>query len=180
MLYEVITGFDIAHIGGRLPVASLIAFKDGNPDRKNYRMFRLRTTDGVIDDFASMREVTSRRYSRLMNEGADLPDLLLIDGGIGQVNAVKGVLEALGADIPIVGLAKRVITSYSIHYTKLYDQSFQELNRLRQALVGRFRAALSPANCFQAPVGVQSGLSGQPVYDVFHLYPFVAQKIIGA
>ncbi len=102
-----IEGFDIAHIGGRLPVASLIAFKDGNPDRKNYRMFRLRTTDGVIDDFASMREVTSRRYSRLMNEGADLPDLLLIDGGIGQVNAVKGVLEALGADIPIVGLAKR-------------------------------------------------------------------------
>lgn len=102
-----IEGFDIAHIGGRLPVASLITFHDGNPDRKNYRMFRLRTTDGVIDDFASMREVTSRRYSRLLNEGADLPDLLLIDGGIGQVNAVKGVLDALGADIPIVGLAKR-------------------------------------------------------------------------
>ncbi len=102
-----IEGFDIAHIGGRLPVASLISFKDGNPDRKNYRMFRLRSTDGVIDDFASMREVTGRRYSRLLNEGSDLPDLLLIDGGIGQVNAVKGVLDALGADIPIVGLAKR-------------------------------------------------------------------------
>jgi excinuclease ABC subunit C len=101
-----IEGFDIAHIGGRLPVASLISFRDGNPDRKNYRMFRLRTTDGVIDDFASMREVTSRRYSRLMNEGTELPDLILIDGGIGQVNAVKGVLDALGADVPIVGLAK--------------------------------------------------------------------------
>ena len=101
-----IEGFDIAHIGGRLPVASLISFRDGNPDRKNYRMFRLRTTDGVIDDFASMREVTSRRYSRLMNEGSELPDLILIDGGIGQVNAVKGVLDALGADVPIVGLAK--------------------------------------------------------------------------
>jgi len=102
-----IEGFDIAHLGGRLPVASLISFKDGNPDRKNYRIFRLRTTDGVIDDFASMREVTSRRYGRLMNEGADLPDLILIDGGIGQVNAVQGVLDALGADIPIIGLAKR-------------------------------------------------------------------------
>jgi excinuclease ABC subunit C len=102
-----IEGFDIAHIGGRLPVASLITFADGNPDRKNYRMFRLRTTDGVIDDFASMREVTTRRYSRLINEGADLPDLLLIDGGIGQVNAVKGVLDALGADIPVIGLAKQ-------------------------------------------------------------------------
>jgi excinuclease ABC subunit C len=102
-----IEGFDIAHIGGRLPVASLITFRDGNPDRKNYRMFRLRTTDGVIDDFASMREVTSRRYTRLINEGADLPDLILIDGGIGQVNAVRGVLDSLGADIPIVGLAKQ-------------------------------------------------------------------------
>jgi excinuclease ABC subunit C len=101
-----IEGFDIAHLGGRLPVASLISFRDGNPDRKNYRVFRLRTTDGVIDDFASMREVTSRRYSRLLNEGEELPDLILIDGGIGQVNAVKGVIDALGADIPIVGLAK--------------------------------------------------------------------------
>ena len=102
-----IEGFDIAHIGGRLPVASLITFRDGNPDRKNYRMFRLRTTDGVIDDFASMREVTSRRYTRLINEGEELPDLILIDGGIGQVNAVRGVLDSLGADIPIVGLAKQ-------------------------------------------------------------------------
>lgn len=102
-----IEGFDIAHIGGRLPVASLITFRDGNPDRKNYRMFRLKTTDGIIDDFASMREVTSRRYTRLMNEGSDLPDLILIDGGIGQVNAVKGVLDSLGADVTVVGLAKQ-------------------------------------------------------------------------
>jgi excinuclease ABC subunit C len=102
-----IEGFDIAHIGGRLPVASLITFRDGNPDRKNYRMFRLRTTDGIIDDFASMREVTARRYTRLINEKADLPDLILIDGGIGQVNAVKGVLDALGADVPVIGLAKQ-------------------------------------------------------------------------
>lgn len=101
-----IEGFDIAHLGGRLPVASLISFHDGNPDRKNYRVFRLRATDGIIDDFASMREVTSRRYSRLLNEGAELPDLILIDGGIGQVNAVKSVIDALGADVPIVGLAK--------------------------------------------------------------------------
>jgi excinuclease ABC subunit C len=102
-----IEGFDIAHIGGRLPVASLISFRDGNPDRKNYRMYRLRTTDGIIDDFASMREVASRRYSRLVNDGDELPDLIMVDGGLGQVNAVRGVLEALGVEIPIVGLAKR-------------------------------------------------------------------------
>lgn len=102
-----IEGFDIAHIGGKFPVASLISFYNGNPDKKNYRYFRLKTTDGYIDDFQSMREAASRRYTRLLNEQADLPDLILIDGGIGQVNAVQGVLKALNLDIPVAGLAKR-------------------------------------------------------------------------
>ena len=102
-----IEGFDIAHIGGKFPVASLISFYNGNPDKKNYRYFRLKTTDGIIDDFASMREATSRRYTRLLNEGRELPDLLLIDGGIGQVNAVQSVLTSLGIDIPIAGLAEK-------------------------------------------------------------------------
>ena len=102
-----IEGFDIAHIGGKFPVASLISFLNGNPDKKNYRYFRLKTTNGIIDDFASMREATTRRYTRLLNEGKELPDLILIDGGIGQVNAVDGVLRSLGLDIPIAGLAKR-------------------------------------------------------------------------
>lgn len=102
-----IEGFDIAHIGGKFPVASLISFWKGNPDKKNYRYFRLKTTNGVIDDFASMREAATRRYSRLKNEDAELPDLILIDGGIGQVNAVDAILQALDLDIPIAGLAKR-------------------------------------------------------------------------
>ncbi|MBR5096997.1 MAG: excinuclease ABC subunit UvrC [Treponema sp.] len=102
-----IEGFDIAHIGGKFPVASLISFYNGNPDKKNYRYFRLKTTNGIIDDFASMREAATRRYTRLLNEGAELPDLILIDGGIGQVNAVEGVLKALDLDIPVAGLAKR-------------------------------------------------------------------------
>lgn len=102
-----IEGFDIAHIGGKFPVASLISFYNGNPDKKNYRYFRLKTTDGYIDDFQSMREATTRRYTRLLNEQSDLSDLILIDGGIGQVNAVKGVLDSLSLDIPIAGLAKR-------------------------------------------------------------------------
>lgn len=102
-----IEGFDIAHIGGKFPVASLISFYNGNPDKKNYRYFRLKTTNGIIDDFASMREAATRRYTRLLNEGTELPDLILIDGGIGQVNAVEGVLKALDLDIPVAGLAKR-------------------------------------------------------------------------
>lgn len=102
-----IEGFDIAHIGGKFPVASLISFYNGNPDKKNYRFFRLKTTDGYIDDFQSMREAATRRYTRLLNEQADLPDLILIDGGLGQVNAVDQILKSLKLDIPIAGLAKR-------------------------------------------------------------------------
>ncbi|MBP5403205.1 MAG: excinuclease ABC subunit UvrC [Treponema sp.] len=110
-----IEGFDIAHIGGKLPVASLISFYNGNPDKKNYRYFRLKTTDGIIDDFNSMREATSRRYTRLINEASELPDLIMIDGGIGQVNAVDGVLKSLGVDIPIVGLAEKNEELYRPH-----------------------------------------------------------------
>ena len=102
-----IEGFDIAHIGGKFPVASLVSFYNGNPDKKNYRYFRLKTTDGMIDDFASMREAVSRRYTRLLNEQTDLPDLILIDGGIGQVNAAEGILHALNLDIPLIGLAEK-------------------------------------------------------------------------
>ncbi len=110
-----IEGFDIAHLHGKFPVASLISFWNGNPDKKNYRYFRLKTTDGIIDDFASMREASARRYTRLVNEGSELPDLILIDGGIGQVNAVQGVLDSLDLDIPIIGLAKRDEEVYLPH-----------------------------------------------------------------
>jgi excinuclease ABC subunit C len=104
---ERIEGFDIAQLDGKHPVASLISFKDGIPDRKNYRYFKLRSVVGVVDDFAAMREAVQRRYSRLIREGKELPDLVLIDGGIGQVNAARGVMDELGADCDVVGLAKR-------------------------------------------------------------------------
>jgi excinuclease ABC subunit C len=104
---ETIEGFDIAQLDGKHPVASLISFKNGVPDRKNYRRFKLRSVVGIVDDFASMREAVERRYSRLLREGKDLPDLVLIDGGIGQVNAAKGVLDKLGIHCDVAGLAKR-------------------------------------------------------------------------
>jgi len=104
---ERIEGFDIAQLEGKHPVASLISFKNGIPDRKNYRYFKLKTVVGIVDDFASMREVVRRRYSRLLREGGELPDLVLIDGGIGQVNAAKTVMDELGIDCDIAGLAKR-------------------------------------------------------------------------
>jgi excinuclease ABC subunit C len=104
---ERIEGFDISHLEGRHPVASLVSFRNGVPDKKNYRHFKLRSVIGMVDDFAAMREVVQRRYSRLIREGRELPDLVLVDGGIGQVNAATGVMEQLGLDIGIVGIAKR-------------------------------------------------------------------------
>jgi excinuclease ABC subunit C len=104
---ERIEGFDIAQLGGKHTVASLISFKNGIPDKKNYRYFKIRSLDGAIDDFGALREAVSRRYSRLLAEKEELPDLILIDGGIGQVNAARGVLEALHVAVPVVGLAKR-------------------------------------------------------------------------
>ncbi|MDR0707712.1 MAG: excinuclease ABC subunit UvrC [Treponema sp.] len=102
-----IEGFDIAQLDGKYPVASLISFKNGVPDRKNYRIFKLHTVIGIVDDFAAMREAVRRRYSRLVREGKDLPDLILIDGGLGQVNAAQSALDEVGVDCDIVGLAKR-------------------------------------------------------------------------
>ena len=102
-----IEGFDIAQLDGHFTVASLISFKDGNPDRKNYRHFNIRSLDGDIDDYKAISEAVARRYTRIMNEGKEKPDLILIDGGKGQVNAASKVLSALGLDIPLAGLAKK-------------------------------------------------------------------------
>ncbi|MFW6228852.1 MAG: excinuclease ABC subunit UvrC [Alkalispirochaeta sp.] len=103
-----IEGFDIAHVGGRNTVASLVSFANGVPDKSQYKRYRIRTLEeGQIDDFASMREVIARRYTRVKNEKLPRPDLILIDGGKGQVNAAQEILTALDLPIPIVGIAKR-------------------------------------------------------------------------
>jgi excinuclease ABC subunit C len=103
-----IEGFDISQLSGTHPVASMVSFYDGIPDKANYRRFHVKTLDGKIDDFAAMREVVARRYTRIVNEKLELPDLILVDGGKGQVSAAKSILQALGLDnIPLAGLAKR-------------------------------------------------------------------------
>ena len=97
--------FDNSNLQGAHPVASCVVFRDGKPSRKEYRHFNIKTVVGP-DDYASMREVVYRRYSRLQAEGAKLPDLVIADGGKGQMGVIHEVLEALGLDIPIAGLAK--------------------------------------------------------------------------
>ncbi len=107
-LPTLIEGFDIAHLSGKYTVASLISFKNGNPDKANYRRFNIKSLDGKIDDYEAMREATARRYSRVINDNLQRPSLILIDGGKGQVNAVSEILEDLGlSEIPIVGLSEQ-------------------------------------------------------------------------
>ncbi len=97
--------FDNSNLQGTSPVASCVVFRDGKPSRKEYRHFNIKTVEGS-DDYASMREIVYRRYRRLLDEGAELPDLIIADGGKGQMGAIHEVLERLQLNIPIAGLAK--------------------------------------------------------------------------
>jgi excinuclease ABC subunit C len=107
----VIECFDISHLSGTDTVGSMVRFKDAIPDKSNYRRFRIRTVEG-IDDFASIAEIVRRRYSRLKDEGSMLPDLVVIDGGPGQLSAASKTLVDLGLKIPIISLAKRLEEIY--------------------------------------------------------------------
>jgi len=101
--------FDNSNIQGTNPVAACVVFKDGKPSKKDYRHFNIKTVEGP-DDFASMEEVVFRRYRRLLDEGESLPDLIIIDGGKGQLSAALKSLNILGlrGKIAIIGIAKRL------------------------------------------------------------------------
>jgi excinuclease ABC subunit C len=100
--------FDISNIQGSDIVASMVCFEDARPKKADYRKFKVRGVTGAPDDFASMREVVGRRYKRLLEEGKELPDLVLVDGGKGQLGAAADALDELGlGDQPLASLAKR-------------------------------------------------------------------------
>ena len=105
--------FDNSNIQGTNPVASCVVFKDARPSRKDYRHFNIKTVVGP-DDFASMKEVLTRRYTRLMNEGQPLPQLIVVDGGKGQLSAAVEALDDMGlrGTIAVVGIAKRLEEIY--------------------------------------------------------------------
>jgi len=104
-LPRIIECFDISNLGTEHVVSGMVAFKDAKPDKKNYRKFKIKTVTGQ-DDFASMHEVVLRRYKRQIEEKNKLPDLIVIDGGPGQISAAKTALQTLGLKTPLIGLAK--------------------------------------------------------------------------
>ena len=107
-----VEAFDISHIGGTNTVASMVCFIDGQPRKNEYRRFKIKTVEGN-DDFASLREVIQRRYRRVMEEKIPVPDLILIDGGKGQLNVAVEVLNELDfPPVEVIGLAKRLEEVY--------------------------------------------------------------------
>ncbi|MCX8092940.1 MAG: excinuclease ABC subunit UvrC [Candidatus Goldbacteria bacterium] len=104
---QIIDAIDVSHFSGDNIVASCVVFKDGMPEKKLYRRYKIKKVE-KIDDYAAIREVVMRRYSRILRENETFPDLILIDGGLGQVNAAKEGLSMLGIEnINIIGLAKK-------------------------------------------------------------------------
>ena len=104
---HVIVGFDISNLGTTFAVASLVCFREGRPDKASYRRFRIKTVEGQ-NDFAMMNEVVKRYFSRLLREQRPLPDLLMVDGGKGQLHLALDALISIDCPpFPVVGLAKR-------------------------------------------------------------------------
>ncbi|HLT72669.1 MAG TPA: excinuclease ABC subunit UvrC [Cyclobacteriaceae bacterium] len=109
----VIECFDNSNFQGTTPVASLVRFVNGKPDKKGYRHFNIKTVKGP-DDFASMKEIVGRRYRRLLDEGLEMPDLILVDGGKGQLSSACEALKELGlyGKVPVAGIAKKLEEIY--------------------------------------------------------------------
>jgi excinuclease ABC subunit C len=129
--------FDNSNIQGTNPVAACVVFKNAKPSKKDYRLFNIKTVSGP-DDFASMEEVVYRRYKRLLNEGQDLPQLIVIDGGKGQLSSALKSLEKLKLEktIAIIGIAKRLEEIYFPHdsiplYLDKRSESLKIIQQLR-------------------------------------------------
>ncbi len=102
----VIECFDVSHISGTSTVASMVQFRNAQPDKSNYRRFKIRTVEGV-DDTTAIGEVVRRRYTRLVKEKTEMPNLIIIDGGKGQLNSALEELEKLEVSIPVISIAKK-------------------------------------------------------------------------
>jgi len=104
-LPRIIECFDVSNLGKEHVVSGMVRFVDGKPDKSNYRRFKIKTFEGQ-DDLAAINEVVTRRYKRLLDEKAQLPDLIVIDGGPGQIAAAQSALRPLGLNLSLIGLAK--------------------------------------------------------------------------
>jgi len=164
--------FDNSNIQGTNPVASMVCFKMGRPSKKDYRHYKIKTVVGA-DDFGSMTEVVGRRYKRLQDENADLPKLIVIDGGKGQLSAACVALKELKlyGSIPIIGIAKRLEEiyfpedSFPIHIDKK-SEALRLIQRLRDEahrFAINFHRDLRSKNSFQFELETVDGIGASTV-----------------
>ncbi|MBU0536154.1 MAG: excinuclease ABC subunit UvrC [Nanoarchaeota archaeon] len=141
---DIIECFDISHISGTSMVGSMVRFRRGIEDKANYRRFKIRSVKG-IDDTSAIAEVVRRRYSRLRDSGAKMPDLIIIDGGIGQLNSALSELEKLGLKIPIISIAKQFEDVYTpkSNVPLNIDKRSSALNLIQRARDEAHRFAIS-------------------------------------
>ncbi|MBC2054961.1 excinuclease ABC subunit UvrC [Listeria booriae] len=163
-----IEAFDNSNIHGTDPVSAMITFLDGRPSKNDYRKYKIKTVVGP-DDYATMREVVRRRYWRVLKEGLPLPDLILIDGGKGQIDSAKDVLvNELGLDIPVAGLAKdnKHKTSQLLFGDPLavvpLNRNSQEFYLLQRIQDEVHRFAITFHRQLRSKTGFQSLLDGIP------------------
>ncbi len=156
--------FDNSNIHGTDAVSSMVCFVDGRPRRSEYRKYKIRTVQGP-DDFASMKEVVGRRYRRVLDEGLALPDLIVIDGGKGQVSAAMEIVRELGLDhIPLIGLAKKLeeIVLPGERDTILLPRSSSSLRLLQQIRDEAHRFAITFHRSLRQKRTLQTELTNIP------------------
>ena len=157
--------FDNSNIQGHHPVAAMVCFVDGRPAKKEYRHFNIKTVVGP-DDYASMEEVVFRRYKRLLEEKKELPQLIVIDGGKGQLNAALKSLKKLNLDtkIPVLGIAKRLEELYFPGDSlPLYlDKKSESLRLLQQLRDEAHRFGITHHRNKRSKAAIKSGLNDIP------------------
>ena len=133
VLPRIIECFDVSNLGQEHLVASMVRFAEGKPDKSNYRRFKIKNVAGQ-DDFAAIKEVITRRYKRLLDEEVAMPDLVVVDGGLGQIAAAEGALKSLGLELELIGLAKENEEIYvpNMNIPKKFDSNDRMMLLLRQ------------------------------------------------
>ncbi|MEI7541794.1 MAG: excinuclease ABC subunit UvrC [bacterium] len=179
---ECIEGIDISHSAGTEMVGSLVVFKNGEPDNKNYRHYHIKTV-GQIDDYASIAEVVERRYSRLKKEGEYFPDLIIVDGGIGQVNSAKEALDRVGVDIYVIGLAKQEEEVFRPHQNTpvlLKEKARFLLMRVRDEahrFANSFRMKLTNKKLKQSVFDDIKGVGEKTKYRIYNEFKDAAELV---
>ena len=154
----VIESFDISHLSGTSTVGSMVQFKNAKPAKSNYRRFKIKTVDG-IDDVGAIAEVVRRRYTRLVKEESELPDLIVIDGGIGQLNSALAELRKLGLLIPILSIAKKFEEVYvpGLTFPLRLDRRSKALKLIQQVRDEAHRFAISYNRLLRKKSSIASG-----------------------